>query len=109
MNIATLFPKELAEKFTKLGETADQDNPLVQAVYFYPDFPWTWYAIEFDGNDIFYGFVDGDFEEFGTFSLSELMSTRGKLGCEIERDLYFTPLPIKEVLKKYPIHSRMNY
>jgi hypothetical protein len=109
MNTAQLLPQELAATFPKLGETADQDNPIVQAIFFYPDFPWTWYAIEFDGNDTFYGFVDGDFGEYGTFSLSELMSTRGKLGCEIERDLYFTPLPIKEVLKTHSLSSRMHY
>jgi hypothetical protein len=96
MKLSELLPQEPVEKFPKLGETAEQKNPIVQARFFYPDFPWTWYAIEYDGKDLFYGFVDGDFGEFGTFSLAELMNTRGKLGCEIERDLYFTPMPIQE-------------
>ena len=100
MKLSELLPQELMEQFPKLGETAEHENPMVQAKFFYPDFSWTWYAIEFDGEDTFYGFVDGDAGEFGTFSLSELMTTRGKLGCEIERDLYFTPKPIEEVLKK---------
>jgi hypothetical protein len=30
-------------------------------------------------------------KELGYFSLAELLTNRGKLGLEIERDLYFTP------------------
>ena len=109
MKLPKLLPQEIRDKLPKLGDTAEQKNPIVQTRFFYPDFPWTWYAIEFDGKDIFYGYVDGDFGEYGTFSLSELMSTRGKLGCEIERDLYFTPMPIQEVLKQETLYSKMNY
>jgi hypothetical protein len=109
MKLSELLPQELREKFPKPGETAEHTNPIVQAKFFYPDFPWTWYAIEFDGDDIFYGFVDGDVGEFGTFSLRELMQTRGKLGCEIERDLYFTPIPIRDVLTQEPRYSKMHY
>lgn len=49
--------------------------------------------------EIFYGLVKGDFTECGDFSLRELMETRGKLGCEIERDLFFEPTPLNELLK----------
>lgn len=54
-------------------------------------------AIEFDGQDIFYGFVDGDFPELGSFSLSELQNCRGKLGLSIERDRYFEPCRLSEL------------
>ena len=108
MKLSELLPHELVEKFPKLGETAEHENPIVQAKFFYPDFSWTWYAIEFDEDDVFYGFVDGDFGEYGWFRLSELIYTRGNLGCEIERDLSFTPLPIEEVLKKYPRRSKVH-
>lgn len=92
-----LVPKEIIKKLPKLGETSEQDNPLAVVKFFYPDFSWTWYGIEFDGEDIFYGYVKGFDNEFGTFSLKELLDTRGKLGCEIERDLYFKPRPVSEV------------
>jgi len=36
----------------------------------------------------------------GYFSLNELQSIRGPLGRPIERDLYFTPGPISEVLRR---------
>src|SRR4051812_14089617 len=97
MNIAQLLPQAVREQLPPLVTTSEQENPMIQAKFFYPDFSWTWYAIEFDGEDIFYGLVDGDFTEFGTFSLKELMSTRGTLGFEIERDLSFKPLPLTEL------------
>ena len=62
-----------------------------------PDFSWTWYAIEFDGDDIFFGFVDGFAKELGSFRLSELLENRGTFGLEIERDLHFTPKRLSEL------------
>ena len=35
------------------------------------------------------------------FTLSELQSNRGKLGCPIERDRYFKPQRLSEVRKKH--------
>lgn len=51
-----------------------------------------WYAVEFDGTDLFWGFVilNGDMEnsEWGLFSLKELQSLRVagflRVDCEIE-------------------------
>lgn len=103
MKLPKLLPQEIRDTLPKLGDTAQQKNPIAHIKFFYPDFHWTWYGIEFDGEDIFYGYVVGDFPEFGTFSLRELMENRGTLGFEIERDLYFNPIPIDEVLKKHNI------
>ena len=84
----------------RLGETGEQGDPVAQVKFFYPDFGWTWYGVEFDGEDLFYGLVDGFEKELGSFSLSELLQNRGKLWCEIERDVYFTPTPIRELLRR---------
>jgi hypothetical protein len=57
------------------------------------------YAMEWDGEDQFFGYVSlGDHHnaEFGYFSLSELKSINHK-GFEIDRDLYWEPKPAKEV------------
>lgn len=67
---------------------------MAQAKFFTPDSSWTWYASEFDGEDIFYGLVDGHDLEFGYFSLRELHGVRGHLGLPIERDRFFTPVPL---------------
>lgn len=72
---------------------------MVICKFFYPDFSWTWYAIEFDGDDLFFGLVAGFENELGYFRLSELQSNRGRLGLPIERDLWFEPTPLSEVRK----------
>lgn len=95
-----MLTKELREKLPPLYATENEADPLVRAKFFFPDFSWTWYAIEFDGKDTFYGFVDGDFPELGYFSLSELLNNRGKYGCPIERDLYFKPCRLSQLRAK---------
>ncbi len=66
--------------------------------FFTPDSNWTWYITEFDGNDLFFGLVDGFEKELGYFSLSEIKGARGPFGLKIERDLYFTPTKLKELI-----------
>jgi hypothetical protein len=95
-----LLPPEILARLLKLGATEGQKDPVAQVKFFYPDFGWTWYAIEFDGTDIFFGLVDGDEKELGYFSLSELLENRGKLGLEIERDLHFEPTPVSCLLAR---------
>jgi hypothetical protein len=85
------------ESLPKLGSTSEEENQIARVKFFYPDFEWTWYGIEFDGDDIFYGLVSGFEEEFGSFQLSELMENRGTMGLEIERDLYFQPTPVRSL------------
>jgi hypothetical protein len=89
-----LLTKALRQQLPRLGATENQADPLLICKFFYPDFSWSWYAIEFDGHDLFFGFVNGDYPELGYFQLSELKANRGKLGCPIERDRYFTPCPL---------------
>ena len=89
--------KKLRAQLPRLGATAEVEDPTVICKFFTPDGHWTWYGIEFDGEDIFYGFVDGDFPEFGTFRLSELKQIRGALGLPIERDRFFVPCPASQI------------
>ncbi len=71
---------------------------LAQVKFFTPDSNWTWYASEFDGEDIFFGLVSGFELEFGNFSLSELQQVVGPLGLPIERDIHFEPKKLGELL-----------
>ena len=50
-----------------------------------------------DGDDIFFGVVDGFEVEYGYFSLSELAAYRGRYGAPIERDPSFTPKRLQEI------------
>jgi len=95
-----LLTQEVRSKLPKLYTSENEKDPMVWCKFFYPDFSWTWYAIEFDGVDTFFGLVNGFEEELGYFSLSELISNRGKLGLPVERDRYFTPCRLSEVRKK---------
>ena len=55
-------------------------EPYAIVKFFTPDSSWTWYASEFDGDDLFYGLVDGFELEYGYFRLSELAGGAGPLG-----------------------------
>jgi hypothetical protein len=92
-----LLPDDLRNQLPGINAARGERDPMVWAKFFYPDFEWTWCAIEFDGEDTFYGLVNGVELEFGSFSLSELLETRGTLGFEIERDLSFTPKRVSEL------------
>ena len=91
-----LLTQELKKQLPPIGSQDQEADPTVYAKFFCPWNHWTWFAYEFDQEDIFFGFVKGDFDEYGTFSLSELESIKGPMGLTIERDLYFTPRPLSQ-------------
>ena len=88
--LRTKLPKLYAQE--KLGADA-----VAYVKYFTPDSNWTFYGTEFDGEDTFFGLVEGFEKELGYFSLSELQSVRGPMGLPIERDLYWNPRTLKEI------------
>lgn len=94
-----LLPKELRSRLPPLYSTESQSDPLIQLKFFTPDSNWTWYVIEFDGDDLLFGFVIGFEAELGYFRLSELQGVRGPLGLPIERDLFFSPIPLSHIRK----------
>ena len=93
-----LLTKEIRKHLPPLGS---QDGKVGKAVahvkFFTPDSSWTWYATEFDGQDMFFGLVEGQEKELGYFSLSELQNARGPMGLPIERDLHWTPKTLAEI------------
>ena len=97
-----LLTKAILHKLPPLYATEEQgDDAIIQVKFFDPCGSWTWYATEFDGEDIFFGLVDGMDTELGYFSLSELQSIRGKLGIGIERDMHFRPRSLGEIRKMH--------
>ena len=95
-----LLTKALRRSLPPLGAGEEQSAALARVKFFTPDSSWTWYASEFDGDDTFYGLVDGFELEFGYFSLRELQGARGHLGLPIERDLHFTPVPLAQLYEE---------
>jgi len=95
-----LLTKEIRRRLPALGSIANEKDPTVQVKFFTPDSHWTWYAVEFDSEDIFFGYVEGLENEFGTFSLRELEELRGPWNLPVERDKFFKPCPLSEVIKE---------
>lgn len=93
MHKKQLLPLAVTRRLPSLDATAEHKTAESYAVvkFFYPDVDWTWYGVAWDGEDLFFGYVDGFEPELGYFRLSELMETRGKLGCAIERDRHYEP------------------
>jgi hypothetical protein len=108
-----------AESRAKLPPLYSQEeiglNALAQVKFFTPDSNWTWYASEGspieanrysdapEGEEDFlcFGLVSGFEVEPGYFSLKELEEVRGPLGLPIERDLYFEPRSLQELLNAH--------
>jgi len=57
--------------------------------------------LEFDGEDTFFGLVSRFEVELGYFSLKELQRVKGPLGLQIERDLYFEPQTLKNLMENH--------
>jgi len=93
-----LLTKELIRQFPKIGETdgTPMGERKIIAKFFHPFSFWTWYAFEYDGNDEFFGLVDGFEKELGSFSLAGLEGIKA-FGLGIERDIYFGMPKVKDV------------
>lgn len=94
------FTKDQLARLPKLYATEDTalDNKKVIVKLFHPSASWTWYVIEYDGDDTCWGLVDGFVLEYGYFSLKELSQAVGPFGFRVERDKWFTPTTVGNVL-----------
>jgi hypothetical protein len=93
-----LLTEEIRKKLPPLYSQDKLGGKAIAHVKFFtPDSNWTFYAVEFDGQDTFFGLVEGHFKELGYFSLSELQKARGQLGLPVERDLYWQPKRLEEI------------
>ena len=93
-----LLTKAILRRLPPLGSQEKKGLKAKAVVKFFTaDANWSWYASEFDGEDLFFGLVDGFEKELGYFRLSELQQVRGKLGLPVERDRYFQPRTLREL------------
>jgi len=104
-----LMTEELRKLFPLLYENENKE-PTETAVivkFFNPFGSGTWYATEFDGEDIMYGLANIFEPELGYFSLQEMEEVRvgpgGVLG--LERDLYIGEISLAEAMRRenYPV------
>ena len=96
-----LMTQEVRAQLSPLYSQEHEVDPVMICKFFTPDSNWTWYACEFDGEDVFFGWVVGFEQELGYFRLSELATARGPFGLAIERDRHFSPTRLSEVKKHH--------
>jgi hypothetical protein len=94
------FTKAQLNQIPKLYETENialEDKKVIVRL-FHPASNWTWYVIEYDGDDTCWGLVEGHETEYGYFSLKELAQVKGPFGLGVERDRWFTPTRVGDIL-----------
>ena len=96
-----LFTKEVDKQlFAQYPKGSDLDNQMVVAKIFNPYGRGVWYLLNSDPEDPDYiwAIVDLFEPDMGSVSRSELQTVKvPPFGLGLERDIYFTPKPAKEV------------
>jgi len=95
-----LLPKQIRAALPSLDSTdgLSFNDRLFVVKFFCPNSDWQWYAVEFDGSDIFFGYVKGFCNEWGYFSFHELSNTTLGGGVPaVERDLFFEPVLFRDL------------
>ena len=79
-----LLDQETREKLPKLYTNEEQGlDAKALAKFFTPDSNWTWYASEFDGEDIFFGLVSGLRWNWATFRSRNYRKRVGRWACRL--------------------------
>jgi len=93
-----LLPKHIQEVLPPLYSQEEKgEGAIAQVKFFTPWTSWSWYASEYDPEKrLCFGVVVGHEREYGYFSLNELEGITGPGGLRIERDLHWSPRPLKE-------------
>jgi len=97
-----LLPQEIADTLPSLYATEETSisDKMVYTKFFDPYTQWTWFACEYDPEKrLFFGYVVGQANECGYFSLDELESLTlpDNVTPRIERDLNFAPTLFKNL------------
>ena len=94
-----LITKELEKIIPDLYSQEDEKDPMVYIKYFSILNHWSWYATEYSREKkLFFGYVVGDFPEWGYFSLDEFEDiNKAKSFPAIERDLWFKPVRFSQI------------
>jgi len=100
-----LLTKEIKNRMPKLYANEDKKPEDIEVIakFFNPCGSWAWYATEGQQEEedyTFFGYVRGNDNELGYFSLNELSSVKLQFGLGIERDLHFGKHTLKEVMDK---------
>jgi Protein of unknown function (DUF2958) len=94
-----LLPPEIEATLPPLHSQEHDPDPMVWVKFFHPLSSWSWYFTEYDPTErLFFGWVHGDFPEWGYTSLDELEAI-DIMGVGVERDTLFKPMKLADVKK----------
>lgn len=95
-----LLTQEAIKSLPPLYSQERVADPIARVKLFHPLSNWTWYLLELDPDSgLAFAFTDGFEAELGYVSIEELAEVNVH-GLPIERDLYWTPVPLSEVKAK---------
>ncbi|HXS93822.1 MAG TPA: hypothetical protein VN736_04400 [Candidatus Limnocylindrales bacterium] len=92
----------LLQDLPKVAEIGE--DPTVRFKLFMPGTGLRWYVLaghETCGDWILHCYATGpdhEYDEFGDVLLSDLLRQVGPLGASVERDRYFTPVPVSQIV-----------
>lgn len=104
MKLLTQAIKKQLAKYPLRSQDGKKGDALCICKFFLCQGAWTWYVLEanLETKELFGVVINGDGEgEYGYFSLDELEHLKSQIGLGVERDLYFTPKPLKEIHDYY--------
>ena len=79
----------------------DLFNAKALVKFLTPGDKWTWYALAFDGEDLFFGFINGNVPELGYFRLSALEHGRSAASHPVICDPDYQPETLRQLLQQY--------
>lgn len=102
-----LFPDNIKKKIPPLySKKSDVKDPMVWCRFFDPTWNWEFYVISGKEDKFeeyrFFGWVKGDFDEFGEITLKWLKTAKDEVkdfrrDIPIERDIFFKPCRLSAV------------
>lgn len=88
------------DRLPTVDEALSSEHPVAKVKLFNPAGQGTWYIAGVDPDGQAVGVADlGYGPEFGGISIAEIVALRARFGLPIERDLYFKPTPIKDLME----------
>ncbi|MGE0266610.1 MAG: DUF2958 domain-containing protein [Candidatus Obscuribacterales bacterium] len=93
-----LLTEKDRQELPALYSQENTEDPVAQIRFYDTLGGWSWYGIEFDGEDLFFGLVLGFERELGYFTLAELEQVNQAAGfTRIERDPGFQPTELSKI------------
>ncbi|WP_416242536.1 DUF2958 domain-containing protein [Azospira sp. APE16] len=106
--VANNSAAKFAEVLPKLYAQENLEKQICFLKFFLPGTGFTWYIMEFDGEDTFFGYAnlgDTQYAELGYSSLSELSGLQHGF-CRVELDKQFVPAYLADCKKHEEDNSR---